>query len=420
MNPLRPYRVVVRHGRLAYLLAGDFVSKIGDGMLLVALPLLAIRVHEPLSAALAVSLVVAAPHLISLPLGLRMGLGRTRLDPVTVIAVDCALRCSVSTALAVLAVLDALTLWPLFVMLLFGSSLRAVAGASRRVLVTGMVGKEDRLPVNSVLALNDSTALYILGPSLGGLLVLWAGPWLPLLFDGVSFVALAAGLVGLRAGRQPAARAGRRSGWQILKNTGGLWPMFCVAFGFNLLWGPISVSMPLFVQNDLHADEAAYGLLMTGLGIGAVAGSLASGFLKTLPAHRVLTVLIASWAGALCLVSFAPNVYLAAAALSVGGLVWAPFVPVMYTAVQGRLDDEDHQPVLTFWSAGYNTAGPLGVLLGAPLLALTGTRAGMVVSAGLTAALAVPALVAGRRLTAGARREAEDPPPEKAPTGRPE
>ncbi|MDT0444518.1 MFS transporter [Streptomyces johnsoniae] len=396
---MNPYRTVLHNRRLSFLLLGDFVSKLGDGMLLVALPLLALRIHEPLNEALVVSLVLAAPSLISLPLGIRVGLSRSRPDPKRVIAADCVLRALVFTGLGVLAAQDALSLWPLFIALLLGSALRAISGASRRVLATGMAGEQDRLAVNSVLGTNDSTSLYILGPSLAGVLVLWTGPWLPLLLDGLSFLVLAAALIGVPAAHRDGAAAEQpRSGWQILRRTAGLWPLFSVAFAFNMLWGPVEVILPLFVQEDLGANEATYGFMMTALGVGAVAGSLGTAYLRKFPPGRVLTVLVVCWGLSLGLIAAAPEPVVAGFAIAIGGLVWAPFVPVMYTLLQDRLAQDDQQPVLTFWSAGYNTAGPVGVLCAAPLVALAGTRGGMFVSAALTIALVVPAVVAERRL----------------------
>ncbi|UED87495.1 MFS transporter [Streptomyces profundus] len=396
---MNPYRSVLRHRRLSLLLFGDFASKLGDGMLLVALPLLALDIHGPLSEALAVSLVLAAPTLLSLPIGLRVGLSRYRPDPKKVIAIDCLVRSTVLTTLSVLALREVLTLWPLFFAMLFGSVLRPIAGASRRLLATSMMDQKDRLAVNSVLGTNDSTAVYILGPSVAGILVVMTGSWLPMLLAGMSFLLLAGSLIGLPTPERTAPAGGRvQSGWEILRRTAGLWPLFFVAFCFNLLWGPVEVILPLFVRQDLGGSEAAYGFLMTSLGVGAVVGSISAAYLRKYPPAQVLTWLIVSFGLSLGLLATAQQIPVAFVAIAFGGLVWAPFVPVMYTLIQSRVPEGDQQPVLTFWSSGYNLAGPLGVLCGAPLVALLGTRGGMYLSAALTVSLVVPAVVAGRKL----------------------
>lgn len=394
------YRVVLRNRRLSFLLFGDFVSKLGDGMLLVALPLLALRIHGGVSPATAISLTLTAPLLISLPLGLRVGLGRLRLDPRTVIVADCLLRTTAMTFLAALAFNRALSLPVLFIVLLLGSSLRAVAGASRRVLATEAVTESQRLGVNSVLGINDSTAVYIVGPSLGGILVVAVDPWLPLLLDGLSLVLLVIAVLAMprTVGTAAEPAASPRSGWQAMRTAPGLWSLFFVVFAYNMLYGPVEVVLPLFVRDELGSSEAAYGYLLTVLGVGAVAGSFAAGFLGRFQPARVLTLLVLGWGGALALVATAPNVYVAGAGLALGGLLWAPFIPVMYTLVQSRVARSEHQSVLTFWGAGYNIAGPVGVLLGAPLIAFSGVRGAMIVSAVLNAALVLPALVAERRM----------------------
>jgi MFS family permease len=398
------YRSVLRNRRLSFLLFGDLVSKLGDGMQVVVLPLLALRIHGGVGEATAVSLVVVAPLLLSLPLGLTAGLGRLRTDPRTLIVADCLLRTVAMTSLSFLALAGALHLWLLFTLLLLGATLRSVSGAARRVLATESIGDEERLVVNSVLSTSDSTAVYILGPGLGGLLLVLSGPWLPLLLDGAGCALLVVAVlamprVGARDQGRTAADAPAASGWEAMRRAPGLWSLFFVVFAYNLLWGPVEVVLPLFVEHDLGSGEAFYGYLMTALGIGAVIGSFAAGFLDRFSHARALALLIVGWGGSLTLVAAAPNVYVAFAGIAVGGLVWAPFIPVMYTVVQNRIARAEHQAVLTFWGSGYNIAGPVGVLVGVPVIALIGTRGTMMLSAALTVALVVPALLAERRLT---------------------
>jgi MFS family permease len=398
---VNPYRVLLRNRRLSVFLFGDFASKLGDGMMLVVLPLLALRIRGDLSPAVAVSMALAAPHLLSLPLALWLGLRGARWDPKKVIAIDSTLRFAVMASLAALAAFDILTLWLLAVAMLLGSALRATAAASRRVLATGVVADEERLSVNSILSVNDSSAIYILGPTVGALLVATVDPWLPMVLNAGGFLVLLAALTGLAT---PPGTVGSRdhhqqSGWKIIRAT-SLWRLLSVAFGYNLLYGPVAVIIPLFVLNDLGAGEVTYGYLMTTLGVGAVVGALAAGYLRRFPAVGVLSVLLVAWGVALTLFATAQNPYWAGAAIAVCGLVWAPFLPVMYTAVQSRIARHDQQPVLTLWNAGYNIAGPLGVMLGGPYVALLGNRGGMLVAAILTASLAVPAVGAARRMRA--------------------
>ena len=107
------YRQVLRDRRLALLLGGDVISKIGDGMVIVALPLQTLRVHGRVNPALAISLIEAAPYALAVAVSLRFGLGRRRFRPRALMLADCLLRCLVLTGVAALAMAGRLPLWAL-------------------------------------------------------------------------------------------------------------------------------------------------------------------------------------------------------------------------------------------------------------------------------------------------------------------
>jgi hypothetical protein len=85
---------------------------------------------------------------------------------------------------------------------------------------------------------------------------------------------------------------------------------------------------------------------------------------------------------------------IAALAMGIGGLVYAPFTPVAYSLMQRHLRPDQQQPVITLWAAGTLLAAPVGLVLGGPLVQLTGIRGGLLASLLLTAAL-VPAAARG-------------------------
>jgi hypothetical protein len=83
----------------------------------------------------------------------------------------------------------------------------------------------------------------------------------------------------------------------------------------------------------------------------------------------------------------------ALAAFTVGGVLWAPFIPVVYTLVQGAVAADEQQPVLTIWTAMILTAAPLGLALGGPLVIALGASATLWTSAAATLTLGATALV---------------------------
>ena len=67
-----------------------------------------------------------------------------------------------------------------------------------------------------------------------------------------------------------------------------------------------------------------------------------------------------------------------------GGLVYAPFTPVAYSFLQSGLAPGEQQQVVTLWTTGATVAAPLGLALGGPLIELTGSTGGLVLSGVLT------------------------------------
>lgn len=395
------YWQVLRDRRLALLLAGDAVSKVGDGMLVVALPLEALRVRAGLNPAIAISLIATAPYVLAVVVSLLFGFGHRRYRPRQVLLIDCTLRLAVFALVGGLAIADALPLWVLGLALFAGSGLQLLAASSRRLVATGMVDADGRLAVNGLLGVNVTVAAYVAGPVFGGLLASTAGPGVVLCLDAASFAGMLVLVVAAIPPDREVGASERRdssaeSGWTVLRRVPVAAWLFAVVFLVDLFYMPVDVALPLLVRGPLHASAAALGAIWTGFGIGAVLGAVAVNYLRGLPHLRLLIAIIAGWAGCVIALSLAPTVQIAVAAFAVGGLIWAPFGPIAYNLVQSALAPHEQQPVLTIWAAGVTIAEPVGLVLGGPLVQATGIRGGLATSAILTLLL-VPLAARSRR-----------------------
>lgn len=383
------YRQLLRRPRLAAFLTGDMVSQVGDGMIVVALPLQTLHIRGRINPALAVALIEAAPYILAVATSLVFGLGRRRFRPRRLLITDSGLRCLVFVGLATLAFAHTLQFGVLAIALFLGSGLRLLGASSRRLIATGMVERESRFAVNGLLGTSSSFAAYIVGPALGGLLVSTTSPAVVFLVDGISFLVLL--VIGLTAiPDETPDTAETPAGWRILQRVPIAAWLLAVVFLFNLFYMPVEVALPLLVRGPLHASGTALGVIWTGFGIGALIGALSTNALRRLPHIAVLIAIIGGWGGCVVLLAAAHSVAVAAIALAVGGLIYAPFTPVVYSLVQNALDPDQQQPVLTVWAAGSAVAAPIGLVLGGPLVQFTGIRGGLITSAALTFAL-VPA-----------------------------
>ncbi|SDS62808.1 MFS transporter [Jiangella sp. DSM 45060] len=386
---------------MAGLLAGDLLAGAGTGMLLVAMPVQTLSIHGDVPRAVAIGLVAAAPFVLSTILASVIGLGRAGVSPRTLLLADCVLRAATFTVLGVLAVTDRLTLPVLIGGLLVGSLFRLAGSSSRRLLATSMAGDEGRFAVNGLLGLNTSVALYVVGPVLGGIVVASAGAGVALLADAAgALVLLAAVLLSAPRDVGPRRRlVAGESGWRILRRRPVAARLLVVVFFFNFLYMPIEVALPLYVRGTLDAGASALGLLWGALGVGAFVGAALVNQLRNLPQRHLLVAIVALWG--LCPIALSVTEDLTAAMIvfGLGGLVWAPFTPVVYSFVQSGLAPDEHQPVVTLWTTGATVAAPLGLLAGGPLIELAGVTGGLVLSGALTLLLVPVAAVAvlGRR-----------------------
>jgi len=418
MEANQSYREVLRDRHVAGLLLGDLLSNVGTGMLIVAMPVQTLSIHGDVPKAIAIGLVEAAPFVLSTVLALFIGLGRVRIPPRTLLIADCLLRTLTLVALGVLAVTDHLTLNVLILGLLFGSTFLLAGQSSRRVLATSMAGDQGRFAVNGLLGLNLTFALLVVGPVLGGVIVATTSPGVALFFDaGGALLLLAAVFVSVPravkdrdALRQPAAH---ESGWRILRRRPVAARLLVVEFFFNFLYMPIEVALPLFVHGTLGGDASALGLMWGALGAGAFIGALLVNQLRNLPQRQLLIAIIGLWAICPIALALVDDLAVAMIIFGLGGLVWAPFTPVVFSFIQSGLASNEQQQVVTLWTTISMVSAPLGLVIGGPLIALTGVIGGLVVSGALTMLLLPIAALAVLK-----RTRSPDAPPEDGPADR--
>ena len=391
----RSYREVLRNRRVGGLLVGDLLASVGTGMLVVAMPVETLRIHRGVPAALAIGMVEAAPFVLATILALGVGLGRLRLAPRTLLVTDCLLRAVTFGWLGVLAVTGRLTLPVLVGGLLGGAAFRMVGSSSRRVLATSMAGEGERFAVNGLVGLNSNVALYVLGPVGGGLVVATAGAGTALFADACGALVLLAAV--LRS--VPRAVAARDEARRPVRLADPAPPA----------GGRPAASRGVLLQPALHADRGraaavragraarrrvrprpAVGRPRRGRGRRRRADQPAPQPAAAPPAHRDHRPV------GMCPLALAvtPSLPVAMIEFGLGGLVWAPFTPVAYSYLQSGLATREQRQVVTLWTTGATVAAPLGLASAGPLVQLTGTRGGLLLS-GILTLLLVPIAAAG-------------------------
>lgn len=286
------------------------------------------------------------------------------------------------------------------------AALSAVTGAavafgnpSARTLVAAVATGPGRLRVNSRLMVAQGLA-SIAGPAAAGALTLLIGPGWSSLLTGALFAVSALTLGGIRTlprlplGDAPQAHGGAarggftaelRAGWTETRRH----PWFLANVMAHGVWhlsaGLLLTLGPLIAVESLGGESSWVVIAQAGT-VGLLVGAWAAG---RLPVRRPLVwVAVASAAISLALAALGLRlpmpVSAAAYFLGMGGV--GLLSPLWETEIQRRVAPEALGRVGSFDTLISFAARPLGLAVAAPLAAVTGTAAPLLVAAVLTAA----------------------------------
>lgn len=279
------------------------------------------------------------------------------------------------SAQMICAFLLAIAVWFRFATPTFIMTVAAINGLAmgfdmpaRQAFTVEMASREDLL---NAISLNSSivNGARVVGPSVAGLLIGAVGVAMCFLFNGLSFVAVIAGLLMMRLPpfrRAPFTGSATEHAWNgvvySMKNrrVRTILLLFLVVgiFGWSY-----AVIMPAFARDVLARGANAYGLLMSASGTGALLGALLVATYGHLFAPRKLA-LGGVWlfSAALLLFSFSRNFYVELALLFVAGLGMLLFFATSNTVLQTIVPDEMRGRVMGVWSLVFGAMIPLGSL----------------------------------------------------------
>jgi MFS family permease len=288
MSVLAAYRQLLRNGPLVRLLAGEFVSSIGDWLYLVALLVL---VYQASSDPLLLGLVGAARVLPYVLLSYVAGVVADRFDRRLILLVTDVARGLIMLALAALQASHG-PIAAIVGLAILATCFSTFFGPTIGSYLPSLVTDETQLgPANSAWSSLDNLA-FVIGPAVAGLLIAIGGLTAAFLLNAASFGIIAVVLWRLprTAGAIAPAQAGAAgqpdatleatpdrlatpSGLP-LRPLAGL-AVIDVAAGFAL--GGIGILTVVLATQQLGAGEDGTGYLNAAIGVGGLLGAVASG-----------------------------------------------------------------------------------------------------------------------------------------------
>ncbi|NTU80277.1 MAG: MFS transporter [Chloroflexales bacterium] len=260
------------------------LSRIGDFLYEIAIAWWVLEQTGSAAAMASLLIVSFAPTLLFLLVG---GVAVDRFSRVRIMLLSDVLRGSIASSVAVLAALDLLQLWHLYVLNLSFGIVDAFFQPAYAAAMPDLVCADD-LPSANALSSMSTQAGRIAGPALAAAIVALGGTPLAFALNGLSFflaAAMLAPLLGLPASRPtPPARDGAaspsvlaelREGLGTILSTPWLWSTILLFALSNLtLGGPYSVALPVLVHEHMGAEVSRLGLLTALFASGYVAGGI--------------------------------------------------------------------------------------------------------------------------------------------------
>ncbi|MFZ0014951.1 MAG: MFS transporter [Acidimicrobiia bacterium] len=352
---------------------GQVVSVSGAWMQRVAQSWLVLEITGSGAAVGAITAVQFLPLLLLAPVG---GLVADRADKRKVLYVTQSLAGLIALTLGALVLTDVVQLWMVFAL----AGLLGVVGSfdnpARQTFVMEMVGRSrltNAVALNSVLV----NSARIIGPAVGGLLIVTVGIGWCFVINALSYVVFITAMALMRSDdihrtdreqRQPGQL---RDALEYVRGQPVLLTTLAMSAVFGLFAYEFEVVLPLFARFTFGGDADTFGTMFAAMGLGAVAGGLYVASRDTTPPRSILIACLALGA-AMTATALVPSLWLSYVTLIVIGATSTAFLTMSNSVLQ--LESE---PKMRGRVVGLRAMAVLGARpIGAPIVGWVGEHLG--------------------------------------------
>lgn len=372
---LRP----LRNRDFSFLWTGMTVSLIGDGIYLVAIAWLVLRISNSATALGAVGAAWTIPQIASLLWG---GVASDRFDRRMVMIAADVTRGIPIALIGLLALTDAIELWHVFVLVAVSGIGEGIFMPAFTSIVPDVVPRDQLVEANALDQFVRPLALRFAGPALGGLLVAATSAGTAFILDAATFAfsALMIAAMNKTVGEREVPDRGAsvwpqiREGLAYVRRHAWLWiTLLMTAVGLLAFYGPFHVLMPFLVKNSLDGGPRDLGIVFAVGGIGAVVSAVTMSRVG-LPRRHITFVYLSSALGVLMLAVYgvSRDVWQVAAAsfamevlLTAGLIVWMSLLQMKVPrSLLGRVSSFDWLVSSSLIPLSYGLAGPVSQAIG--------------------------------------------------------
>jgi MFS family permease len=258
--------------------------------------------------------------------------------------------------------------WHILVLAALGGVAMAFDMPARQAFMVEMTSREDLM---NAVSLNSSivNGARVVGPAVAGFLMAHVGMTWCFLLNGLSFIAVLAGLLMMRLPKfvPPAgpASTGRHmlEGFAYVAGHRRLRTLLLLFAVVGIFGWSYSVLLPAYATDILHVGERGYGALLSANGLGALLGALTVATYGNRVRPRIM-VLGGLWVfSAMLLLLAAVRWYpLVLACMAVGGWGMLLYFATTNTLIQTSVSDQMRGRVMGIWALVFGGMMPIGGL----------------------------------------------------------
>jgi MFS family permease len=288
---LNPFRLVAENRNFRLFWLGQTTSLVGTWMQGMAQGWLALELSDN---AFLVGLVAAVGALPILLLSLPAGVLVDRTNRLTLLIAAQSLLLAEATLLWWFTVSGQITIGVLLALVTVAGIVSAVEIPTRLALVVELVGRDD---LHDAIALNSSgfNLARIVGPALAAVVTSARGLAWCFGVNALSFLAVLGGLALVKLPARPRAEHvgspldGLRELFRFVRATREVSALMQLVTVFSVFGIPYLTLMPVVARDRLGLGASGYGLLLTFVGVGGLAGALLLASLgRRMPRGRLL------------------------------------------------------------------------------------------------------------------------------------
>lgn len=393
----------VRNYRLYFV--GQVISASGTWMHTVALGLLVLssRLHGN---GLDVGVVTALQFLPILLFGSWGGLVVDRIDKRRLLFVTQSASGVLALTLGLLVASDAIRMWEVMLIATSFGAVNLFDNPARQTFVSEMVGRDlmpNAISLNSVVM----NSARVIGPAIGGVLIVTVGIAACFLVNAASYVAVVIALALMRTvelHRRPVvsrARGQVREGLRYVWSTPALRdPLLAMAvvgiFAFNF-----TTTLPLLATITFGGGAGTYSALTVAMGSGAIVGGLLVAH-RSRPSTAMLSVIGLAFGVMLLVVASAPTEAVALGALVLMGVCSISFISTANATIQLHADPAMRGRVMALYAIAFLGSTPIGGPLMGWISDVSNPRVALMVGGVAALAASVPLALRYRRAAAPA------------------